>query len=258
LGEHSHGLTITLLEGIPLVRPGDDVAALLIAAIERGSLAPRRHDIVVVTQKIVSKAEGRYLDLAAIEPGSGALELAAVTRKDARLVEAILSQSAEVLRAAPGVIVAATRHGLVMANAGVDQSNLEPGDDGRRVLLLPEAPDRSAEAIKVRLDRHFRADIGVIVSDSTGRAWRLGTVGLAIGAAGVPSLMDRRGEADLAGRALDATEVAFADAVAAAAVLAMGEAAEARPAALVRGLVWSAPPRPASALVRPKAQDLFR
>jgi coenzyme F420-0:L-glutamate ligase/coenzyme F420-1:gamma-L-glutamate ligase len=145
-----------------------------------------------------------------------------------------------------------------MANAGVDQSNLEAGDDGRRVLLLPEAPDRSAQRIKDRLDAHFGGDIGVIVSDSAGRAWRRGTVGLAIGAAGVPSLIDRRGEIDLAGRPLEVTEVGFADAVAAAAVLAMGEAAEARPAALVRGLTWSGPAQPASALLRPKVQDLFR
>ena len=190
----------------------------------------------------------------AAPPGS----IAALTGKDARLVEAILSQSAEILRAAPGVLIAVTRHGFVMANAGVDQSNLDAGDEGRRVLLLPEQPDRSALAIKERLDAHFRSDIGVIISDSTGRAWRLGTVGLAIGAAGVPSLLDRRGERDLAGRPLEATEVAFGDAVAAAAVLAMGEAAEAFPVALVRGLGWNGPPRPASALVRPKAQDLFR
>ncbi len=251
-------LTVTALEGIPGVRPGDDLAALLIAAIERGGLAPRARDIVVVAQKIVSKAEGRYFDLADIEPGSAAREIAALTGKDAHLVEAILSQAAEILRAAPGVLIAVTRHGLVMANAGVDQSNLEAGDEGRRVLLLPEQPDASAAALKERLDAHFRSDLGVIVSDSTGRAWRLGTVGLAIGAAGVPSLLDRRGERDLAGRPLEATEVGFADAVAAAAVLAMGEAAEARPAALVRGLAWTAAPHPASALLRPKTQDLFR
>jgi coenzyme F420-0:L-glutamate ligase / coenzyme F420-1:gamma-L-glutamate ligase len=256
LGEQA--LTVTPLQGIPRVQPGDDLPALLIAAMERSGPAPRPHDILVVAQKIVSKAEGRYLDLASVEPSDRARELAAVTGKDARLVEAILSQSAEILRAAPHVVIAVTHHGLVMANAGVDQSNLDVGDDGRRVLLLPEAPDRSARCIKARLDAHFGADIGVIVSDSSGRAWRLGTVGIAIGAAGVPSLMDRRGEWDLAGRPLEATEVGFADAVAAAAVLAMGEAAEARPAALVRGLTWTAEPSPASALLRPKAQDLFR
>jgi coenzyme F420-0:L-glutamate ligase/coenzyme F420-1:gamma-L-glutamate ligase len=256
LGEET--LTIAVPPGIPRVQPGDDLPALLVAAMERAGLAPRPHDILVVAQKIVSKAEGRYLDLAGIEPGDRARELAAVTGKDARLVEAILSQSAEIVRAAPHVLIAVTHHGFVMANAGVDQSNLEAGDDGRRVLLLPKAPDRSARRIKDRLDRHFASDIGVIVSDSAGRAWRLGTVGLAIGAAGVPSLVDRRGAKDLAGRPLEVTEVGFADAVAAAAVLAMGEADEARPAALVRGLRWTAAPQPAAALVRPEAQDLFR
>jgi coenzyme F420-0:L-glutamate ligase/coenzyme F420-1:gamma-L-glutamate ligase len=251
-------LTITALTGLPKVRPGDDLSALLVAAVEHSSITPRRQDIVVVTQKIVSKAEGRYLDLATLAPSSRAVELAAATGKDARLVQAILSQSAAILRVAPGVIVTETRHGFVMANAGLDQSNLDDGDGGRRVLLLPEAPDRSAEAIKARLDAHFGTNIGVIVSDSVGRAWRLGTVGLAIGAAGVPAIIDRRGERDLAGRALEVTEVGFADAVAAAAVLVMGEAAEARPAALVRGLEWTAAPRPAATLVRPKAQDLFR
>jgi coenzyme F420-0:L-glutamate ligase/coenzyme F420-1:gamma-L-glutamate ligase len=255
LGEQ---LTITALAGIPRIRPGDDLAALLIAAIERTGLTPRAGDILVVAQKIVSKAEGRYLDLATLEPGRRAQELAALTGKDAHLVEAILSQSAEILRAAPGVIIAVTRHGFVMANAGVDHSNLEPGDDGRRVLLLPEEPDRSALRIKERLDTRFGADMGVIVADSAGRAWRLGTVGLAIGAAGVPALLNRRGATDLAGRALEVTEVGFADAVAAAAVLVMGEAAEGRPAALVRGLRWEGAPRPASALVRSKEQDLFR
>jgi coenzyme F420-0:L-glutamate ligase/coenzyme F420-1:gamma-L-glutamate ligase len=256
LGEQT--LTITPLQGIPQVRPGDDLPAILIAAMERNCIAPQPHDILVVAQKIVSKAEGRYLDLATVEPSSRAMELAAVTGKDARLVEAILSQSAEILRAAPHVLIAVTRHGFVMANAGVDQSNVEAGDDRQRVLLLPERPDDSARRITERLDAHFATDIGVIVSDSAGRAWRLGTVGLAIGAAGVPSLWDRRGERDLAGRPLEATEVGFADAVAAAAALAMGEAAEARPAALVRGLQWTAEPRPAAALARPKAQDLFR
>jgi coenzyme F420-0:L-glutamate ligase/coenzyme F420-1:gamma-L-glutamate ligase len=251
-------LTITALDGIPRVEPGADIAALLIAALERNDAVPRSHDILVVTSKIVSKAEGRFLDLGAIEPGERARELAQITRKDARLVEAILSEALEVVRAKPNVLIVATRHGLTLANAGIDQSNLGTDDQGRRVLLLPELPDESARRLKQRLDAHFAADIGVIISDSVGRAWRLGTVGLAIGAAGVPSLWDRRGERDLAGRPLEVTEVAFADAVAGAAVLAMGEAAEGRPAALVRGLDWTAEPRPAAALVRPRAEDLFR
>lgn len=253
-----HQLTITPLSGIPPVRPGDDLSGLLIAALEQNAVAPRNQDILAVAQKVVSKAEGRYLDLATVKPSRRADELAAQTKKDPHLVEAILSESAEVLRAAPNVLIAATRHGIVLANAGIDQSNLEVGDRGRRVLLLPQDPDASARRIKDRIDAHFQADIGVIVTDSTGRAWRLGTVGLAIGAAGVPALLDRRGEKDMTGRPLEVTEVGFADGVAAAAVLVMGEAAEGRPAALVRGMTWSAPARPASALVRPRREDLFR
>jgi coenzyme F420-0:L-glutamate ligase/coenzyme F420-1:gamma-L-glutamate ligase len=254
------GISITPLDGMPLVRPGDDLAGLLIAALEGKAIVPRARDILVVTSKIVSKAEGRYLELDALEPGPRALELARITCKDPRLVEAVLRESTEVLRAKPNVLIVATRHGVVLANAGIDQSNLAAEDRGRRVLLLPEVPDASAARLKARLDAHFGAGIGVIVSDSAGRAWRLGTVGIAIGAAGVPALWDRRGERDLAGRPLEVTEVGFADAVAAAAVLAMGEAAEGRPATLVRGADWgtSAPPRPAVDLVRPKAEDLFR
>jgi coenzyme F420-0:L-glutamate ligase/coenzyme F420-1:gamma-L-glutamate ligase len=252
-------ITITALDGLPQVQPGDDVAGLLIAALERKALVLRARDILVVTSKLVSKAEGRYLDLAALAPSPRALELAQITGKDPRLVEAILRESAEVLRAKPNVLIVATRLGVILANAGIDQSNLAIEDRGRRVLLLPEDPDASAARLKARLDARFGADIGVIVSDSAGRPWRLGVVGIAIGAAGVPALWDRRGEKDLAGRPLEITEVGFADAVATAAVLAMGEAAEGRPAALVRGVDWGeAEPRPAAALVRPKPEDMFR
>lgn len=251
-------LTITALAGMPQVQPGHDLAGLLIAALAARGMVPRPHDVLVVTSKVVAKAEGRYRDLATIVPSARAEDIARRLDKDPRLVEAVLCEAAEVLRCGPNVLIVVTRHGLIMANAGIDQSNLDPEDQGRRVLLLPEAPDRSAQGIKARLDAHFGVDIGVIVSDSVGRPWRLGTVGLAIGAAGVPALWDRRGESDLAGRPLQATEVAFADAVASMAVLAMGEAAEGRPAALVRGLAWRAPARPAAALLRPRAEDLFR
>jgi coenzyme F420-0:L-glutamate ligase/coenzyme F420-1:gamma-L-glutamate ligase len=251
-------VTITALEDIPLVQPGHDLAAFLIEALERAELKPCPFDILVVAQKIVSKAQGRFLDLSTLEPSERAAELSGKTGKDPRLVEAILRQSTEVVRAKRGLIIVETRDGLVMANAGIDQSNLSEADHGKRVLLLPEDAQSSAEELKARLDAHFDAAIGVIISDSVGRAFRLGTVGLAIGAAGVPSLWDRRGDADLSGRRLEATEVGFADAVAAAAVLVMGEAAEGRPAALVHGLEWKAKARPASALVRPKSEDMFR
>jgi coenzyme F420-0:L-glutamate ligase / coenzyme F420-1:gamma-L-glutamate ligase len=252
-------ISITALDGMPQVQPGDDLADLLIAALDRKVLALRARDILVVTSKIVSKAEARYVDLSTLEPSPRALELAQITKKDRRLVEAILREATEVLRAKPNVLIVATRHGVILANAGIDQSNLAAEDRGRRVLLLPEAPDASAARIKARLDAHFGADIGIIISDSAGRPWRLGVVGIAIGAAGVPALWDRRGEKDLADRPLEVTEVGFADAVAAGAVLAMGEAAEGCPAALVRGVEWAqAEARPAAALVRPRPEDLFR
>jgi coenzyme F420-0:L-glutamate ligase/coenzyme F420-1:gamma-L-glutamate ligase len=251
-------VTISALSDIPLVRPGDDLGALLIAALDLAGLVPRPFDILVVAQKIVSKAEGRLLDLSSMTPSPRAKEIADIAGKDARLVEAILQECAEVVRVKRGVIIVATRGGLVMANAGIDRSNLDAQDHDKRVLLLPAEPDRSAERLKARLDAHYATDIGVIISDSVGRAWRLGAIGLAIGAAGVPALQDRRGEPDLSGRPLEITEVGFADAVAAAAVLVMGEAAEGRPAALVRGLDWKQEPSSASALVRPKSEDLFR
>ena len=176
-------LTITALGGMPRVAPGDDLAALLIAALEGSAIAPRARDILVVTSKIVSKAEGRYRDLGSLEPGEQARELSQITRKDARLVEAILSEATEVVRAKPNVLIVATRHGFVMANAGIDQSNLGAEDHGRRVLLLPQAPDDSARALKERLDKHFGVEIGVILSDSVGRAWRLRRRALAVGPA---------------------------------------------------------------------------
>ena len=251
-------LSVTALSGIPLVEPDDDLAALIAAALDRAGLELHPFDILVVAQKIVSKAEDRFVDLASLTPSPRAVALAADARKDARIVEAILREAREVVRVKPGVIIVETRHGLVMANAGIDQSNLSAEDHGRRVLLLPEDPQASAERLKTRLDARFGCAVGIVISDSVGRAWRLGTVGLAIGAAGVPSLRDRRGEPDLSGRRLEATETGFADAVASAAVLVMGEAAEGYPAALVRGLEWAEAPLPASALVRPKSEDLFR
>ncbi|MEZ5852510.1 MAG: coenzyme F420-0:L-glutamate ligase [Hyphomicrobiaceae bacterium] len=251
-------LTITPLAGIPRVRPGDDLAGLLVAAVERSGIALRDQDIVVVAQKIVSKAEGRIARLDATNPSPRALELAQVTGKDPRQLELVLAESEEVLRAKRNVIVVAHRLGLVMANAGIDRSNVEQEAAGEQVLLLPLDPDASAADLKARLDHHFGVALGVVISDSIGRAWRLGTVGHAIGAAGVPSLIDQRGDPDMNGRALEVTETAFADSVAAAAVLMMGEAAEGTPAAIVSGLSWTAPEKPARALVRAKSEDMFR
>lgn len=248
-------LSVIALRGLREVLPGDDLGALLAPRL-RGLVPPlARFDVLVVAQKIVSKAEGRFLELGSLQPSAQARELARVTGKDPRLVEAILAESSEVLRAKPGVIVARHRLGYVMAQAGVDRSNVGGTD---RVLLLPEAPDESAARLRAAFARLLGVAPGVIVSDSFGRPWRLGTTNVALGAAGVPALWNRRGEHDRNGRPLETTEVAWADAVAAAAGLAMGEGAEGTPCVLVRGLSWSAPELPAQRLLRPIEDDLFR
>jgi coenzyme F420-0:L-glutamate ligase/coenzyme F420-1:gamma-L-glutamate ligase len=248
-------ISLITLEGLPEVQAGADLAALLVAPLRRLDPPLVRFDVLVVAQKIVSKAENRFVDLAAVSPTARARELAIVTGKDARLLEAILSESTEVLRAKPGVIITRHRLGYVMAQAGVDRSNVGGSD---RVLLLPEAPDKSAARLRAELERRIGVAPGIVISDSFGRPWRLGTTNIAIGAAGVPSLWDRRGERDRNGRPLESTEVAWGDAVAGAAGLAMGEADESTPCVLVRGLRWSAPDVPALALIRAAGEDLFR
>ena len=259
------GLRLEAIPGVPRIQPGDDLARLLGDALENRNPAPADGDVVVVAQKIVSKAEGRYVHLDEVIPSERAHRLAVEVEKDPRLVEIILGESAEVVACRPGVLVVAHRLGFVMANAGVDRSNLEPhfgrsnpGEPEERVLLLPEDPDASAAQLKAALDARFHASLGVVVNDSVGRAWRCGVVGLALGAAGLPAVRDLRGQKDLHDRALEVTFVGFADQIASAAGLVMGEGGEAIPAVLVRGLSWTEPPLPAAALVRAKEMDLFR
>jgi coenzyme F420-0:L-glutamate ligase/coenzyme F420-1:gamma-L-glutamate ligase len=251
-------VTLTAVPGIPLIEPGDDLARILIDALRRAGLALRDRDVLVIAQKIVSKAEGRYVELDAVRPSSRANELAAVTAKDPRHVEVVLAESSEVVRHREGLLITEHRLGFVMANAGVDQSNIAHGEAGERVLLLPEDPDGTCAALKAELDDAFEADVGVVMNDSFGRPWRNGVVGVALGAAGIPSLKNRVGAPDLFGRPLRVTEIAFADEVAAAASMIMGQGAEGLPVVLVRGLSWSEPPLPAKDLIRPKHRDLFR
>lgn len=251
-------VTLTALPGFPLVKPGNNLGALLIEALDRAGLKPEERDILVVAQKIVSKAEGRYIDLNQVTASERALELARAVDKDARLVEAILSESAEVVAYKTGVLVAAHKLGFVMANAGIDRSNLEPEGQGEWALLLPQDPDASAAALKAQLEARYGVELGVIVSDSAGRAWRNGVTGIALGAAGLPALRDMVGCRDLFGRTLEVTETGFADEIAAAASLLMGQADEGLPVVLVRGLSWREPPTDARALLRPKDQDMFR
>jgi coenzyme F420-0:L-glutamate ligase/coenzyme F420-1:gamma-L-glutamate ligase len=251
-------LTLTALAGIGEVGRGADLARLLTDALATTGLTAESGDVLVVAQKIVSKAEGRCVALAHVEPGDRARELAAVTGKDPRLVELMLRESKEVLRAKRDVLILEHRLGFVMASAGVDQSNVPHGSGGPSALLLPLNPDASARHIRDGLRELLGAEIGVVVNDSFGRAWRNGVTGVAIGIAGVPALVDLRGNADRDGRPLAVTQVAAADELAAAASLLMGQADEGVPAVLVRGFPYPLREGAADELVRPRAEDLFR
>jgi coenzyme F420-0:L-glutamate ligase / coenzyme F420-1:gamma-L-glutamate ligase len=251
-------LTLTGLAGIPLVEPGDDLGAITVAALRSNGLVPEEGDVLVVAQKIVSKAEGRYVDVTTVRPSERAVALAAEVGKDPHFVEVVLSEAKRVVRQRPGLLIVEHRLGFVMANAGIDHSNVAAEDGVEEVLLLPVNPDGSAHALRQHLMEVFGARVGVIISDSFGRPWRKGTVGVAIGAAGLPAFVDLRGRPDLFGRELLVTETGFADEIAAAAGLLMGQADEAVPIVLVRGLAWSAPEAPAAALIRPAEHDLFR
>ena len=251
-------VTFVAVPGIPLIKPGDALASILIDALKAAKLALSNGDVLVVAQKIVSKAEGRYVNLANVEPSSRARDYARQTGKDPRFVEVVLSESTDVVRTAPNVLITAHRLGFIMANAGIDQSNIEHTGGKERVLLLPENADAAAASLKAALDAAFGVSCGVVINDSFGRPWRNGVTGVALGAAGFPSLVDMVGSPDMFGRKLQMTEIALADEVAAGASLVMGQAAEGIPAVLVRGLDLSAPARPASALIRDRAKDLFR
>lgn len=250
-------IEIIPLSGIAEVMPGDDLPTILYDALERGGVGLCPGDILVVTQKIISKSEGLFVSLSEIVPGEEARRLASITRKDPRLVELVLTESSAILRAVPNVLIARHRLGLVMANAGIDQSNIGP-DREDSALLLPEDPDGSAKRLAEALGAKTGVAPAVVISDSFGRPWRYGVVNVAIGAAGLPSLIDRRGDQDRDGRILEVTQIALADMIATAAGLATGEGAESVPAALVRGYKWNAEISPATALVRPLEEDLFQ
>jgi coenzyme F420-0:L-glutamate ligase / coenzyme F420-1:gamma-L-glutamate ligase len=251
-------LSLLALEGIPEVLPGMALAPLITAALERHSYTPCEGDVLVVCQKVVSKSENRFVELASVRVSARAQELAALCGKDPRLVELVLQESIEVVRCAPRVLIVRHRLGYVMANAGVDQSNIP--DSPSRVLLLPVDPDGSAAALREELSRSLRPAPAVVITDTFGRPWRQGVCGTAIGASGIVALLDRRGEKDRFGRVLQVTQVAIADGIAAAASLLMGEGAEGLPVVLARGLpgAWSHASARASDLVRPPAEDLFR
>ncbi len=253
------GLTLTPLPGMPEVRPGDDLAGLVLQALRRAGIALQDGDVLVLAQKVVSKAEGRFARLEDATPSRRAWELALRTHKDPRLVELILQESAAVLRAVPGVLIVEHRLGFVCANAGIDRSNVPPqGPDGEWVLLLPRDPDASAARLRAAWERASAARLGVLIVDSHGRAWRLGTVGMTIGLSGLPALVDLRGQPDRQGYVLQVTQVAVADELAAAASLMMGQAAEGTPVVHVRGFPYPLAEGRLAHLLRPRERDLFR
>ncbi|QMU59226.1 MAG: coenzyme F420-0:L-glutamate ligase [Boseongicola sp.] len=255
-------IILTPIDGLPLVEADDDLSKLISTGLADNQVRPEKGDILVVAQKIVSKSEGRTVDLRSVSPGVEAQKLGAEIQKDPRVVELILSESRAVIRKKTGVLIVEHSRGWIMANAGIDASNVASSGGAENVLLLPVDPDLSATKIRDRLVAHFECDLAVVVSDSFGRPWRIGTTGVAIGAAGLPSLWDRRGEVDIFGRELLVTQQAVADEIATAASLLQGQTAERRPVVHIRGLKFShhqsAVNRPASDLIRDASEDMFR
>jgi coenzyme F420-0:L-glutamate ligase/coenzyme F420-1:gamma-L-glutamate ligase len=256
-----HKLEVVAVPGVPLLRAGDDLGAIAVHALAAAGMDLRDGDVVVVASKAVSRAEGRFVDLAAVQPSERAREIARETGGDERVVEIVLGEAQGVSRVARDALIVRHRLGFVLANAGVDLSNAKPADappsSGPWALLLPRDPDRSAEALRVAIAAATGARIGVVISDSFGRPFRLGTVGAAIGVAGLPPLWDRRGERDLFGRTLEHTITALADQVAAAADLVAGQAGEGRALVVVRGLSFDVGEHTAGELLRPLDKDLY-
>jgi coenzyme F420-0:L-glutamate ligase / coenzyme F420-1:gamma-L-glutamate ligase len=251
-------LTLRALDGVPLVKAGDDLAGIILDALAASGLALQADDVVVLAQKIVSKAEGRMIELGGIEPSAEAIEIATRSDKDPRVVQLILEESDEVLRVRPGAVIVGHRLGFVAANAGIDQSNIGNGADDDRVLLLPLDPDGTCAKLRSELKARTGVDIAVVIIDSIGRAWRNGTVGTAIGVSGMAGLLDLRTKPDLFGRPLKTSELGLADELASAASLVMGQSSEGRPIVLARGVPYARREGNAHELIRPKEIDLFR
>jgi F420-0:gamma-glutamyl ligase len=253
-------LTLTTINKIPLIQSGDHLGQLIARAVEEQGISPKDGDIFVLAQKIVSKAEGRMVNLTTIEPSDAANQYAQVTGKDPRFVELVLRESNAVIRTAYNTLIVEHKNGFISANAGIDHSNVKGdwGNDQDWVLLLPVDADDSANRIREELEKHFNCRLGVLIIDSHGRAWRNGTVGTTIGISGMPGLIDLRGTADLFGFHLKITQVAAADELAAGASLMMGQAAEMTPVILAHGFPYALREGNLNELIRPKEQDLFR
>ena len=245
---------------MPLVAPGDALAKIIHDCALAAGLPLQNGDVLVIAQKIVSKSENRYVDLRTITPSARAQEIAAVVEKDPRFVQAVLSESSDIVRYQKNVLIVAHRIGVVMANAGIDQSNIDNTGGSENILLLPYDPDASAERLRTELFGLCGAHVAIIINDSSGRPWRNGIVGIAIGAAGLTTLHDLRGEPDLFGRRLEVTETATADELASAGSLLQGQGSQGMPVVLIRGFTppKQDAPTPAAALVRDKRIDMFR
>jgi coenzyme F420-0:L-glutamate ligase / coenzyme F420-1:gamma-L-glutamate ligase len=254
-------LILTPLKGIPLVEAGDDLSGMIVESLCCEGIALQDGDVIVIAQKVVSKAEGRRIRVDTFVPSDEALALSEITGKDNRLIQAILEESKKVIRAVPNTLIAEHKNGFICANAGIDHSNvnIDKGDaPDDWILLLPEDADLSASEIRAKLESVSGKNIGVLIVDSHGRPWRLGTVGMTIGVSGMPALVDMRGNLDLFGRELMATQVAAADELAAGASLMMGQAAEASPVVHVRGFPYALRESGLDELIRCEKQDLFR
>lgn len=253
-------LTITPLPDIPLVHPGDDLILLITAGVKKAGLKLLDGDIIVLAQKIISKAEGRLVNLSQVIPSTAAQELAEKTDKDPQLVELILNESRQVIRHKPGTIIVEHRLGFICANAGIDHSNVapDPSSIDKWVLLLPQNPDESADNLRSALEEMSGVNLGLLIIDSHGRPWRIGTTGVAIGLSGLPGIVDLRGKDDLFGYSLRITQVGAADELAAAASLVMGQAAEGIPVVHVRGFPYSLRESSLREILRPEDEDLFR
>jgi coenzyme F420-0:L-glutamate ligase/coenzyme F420-1:gamma-L-glutamate ligase len=254
-------LEVFVVPSVPVLGAGDDLAAILVAALRNAEIELRDGDVLVVASKALSRAEGRFVDLSTVEPSERARELSQTTTLDARLVEIVLRESVSVSRTAREALIVRDRRGFVHANAGIDLSNAKPigasPTSGPWALLLPLDADASAEAIRSEVAKASHAALGVVVSDSFGRPFRLGTVGTAIGVAGVPALWNKRGEADLFDRRLEHTETALADQIAAAADLVAGQGGEGRAAVVVRGLSFDVGAHGVGELLRSTNKDLY-
>lgn len=247
------------LDGLPEVLPGADLCAMIMAAARQSAGGFQHGDIIAVAQKIISKAEDRYVVLDDVVPSPRAVRIAAQCDKDPRQVEVVLGEASEVVRHRPGVLIVRHRLGHVLANAGIDASNVPRDGQGReRILLLPLDPDGSAASLRTALMQASGVDLAVVINDSPGRAWRVGSAGIAIGVAGLPAVQDLRGQYDRDGRELQASELGIADEVSAAASIVMGQGAEGMPVVLVRGMSFDGPHGTARDLVRQPGMDLFR